>query len=322
MPFESLSCPRCGSGSLQEVKPETYFCNHCDNVFKHVSPSRAGSTGGCELPEEGRPCGVPAIGHCRTCHRAFCLTHQARAARGLENLLDSESGSAAAAFRGYIDWCAACRTAEFDKLDDKDKPALGLPFGRFLEEQFFAGESRAGTSADTPQGKAVSNLVVEADRVLEQYQHETPYKYYYNSDETFPILARESFQLLESHIVDRSTVEHEKWERITRIRRQGGSRFYIYNSQGGSPRTAVFDISIWVPGGSKMLVAKSTYFYQGGSKSYTGRPPYTVRYTRVEEVGISRMDGIAGSLKKYFPARPLPGEKAPAKKAARRRWFY
>jgi hypothetical protein len=53
MPFESLSCSRCGSGDVQEVKPETYFCNHCDNVFRYVRPSRAGSAGGCEIPAEG-----------------------------------------------------------------------------------------------------------------------------------------------------------------------------------------------------------------------------------------------------------------------------
>jgi hypothetical protein len=55
MPFESLSCPRCGSGDVQEVKPETYFCNHCDNVFKYVRPSRPGSASGCEIPARGWP---------------------------------------------------------------------------------------------------------------------------------------------------------------------------------------------------------------------------------------------------------------------------
>jgi hypothetical protein len=40
MPFEALSCPNCGSGDVQEVKPGTYFCNHCDFVFKHVDPTR------------------------------------------------------------------------------------------------------------------------------------------------------------------------------------------------------------------------------------------------------------------------------------------
>lgn len=90
MPFESLSCQRCGSADIQEVKPETYFCNHCDNVFKYVSPGRTGSTGGCELPAGRQSCGVPATGRCRTCQRAFCGTHQARVGAGLDGRLDSE----------------------------------------------------------------------------------------------------------------------------------------------------------------------------------------------------------------------------------------
>jgi hypothetical protein len=313
MPFESLSCPRCGSASIQEVKHETYFCNHCDNVFKYVSPGRpAESTGGCELPEEGRPCGVPAIGHCRTCHRAFCRTHQARAVGGVENLLDSEFGAAsAAAFRGYIDRCTACRSAEFEKLDDKDKPALGRPFGEFLEERFFTSESRAGTSVDTSARMAVNDLVARADRALAQYPHD-------------PVLpwVEEIIQLCNGHAVDGSAIEGG--ERIMRIRRQDGTPFYIYSSWTGTLRAAVFYTNVWIVGGSKMLVAKCTKFEQGSNSRDGGgyRAPL-IRYTEVEEVGASRMESIAGSLKRYFPPQPSPEEKAPAqKKAGRRRWFY
>jgi hypothetical protein len=39
VPFESLSCTNCGSGDVQEVKPDTYFCNNCEQVFKYVEPS-------------------------------------------------------------------------------------------------------------------------------------------------------------------------------------------------------------------------------------------------------------------------------------------
>ena len=98
MPFESLSCQRCGSGDIQEVKPETYFCNHCDNVFKYVSPNMAGSAGGCEVPTGGRPCGVPAIGRCNTCSRAYCGTHQAH-----------DLNSTGLVIQTYRDWCVSCQ---------------------------------------------------------------------------------------------------------------------------------------------------------------------------------------------------------------------
>lgn len=242
----------------------------CRRVGGISSPS--GPTGGCELPEGGRPCGVPAIGHCRTCHRAFCRTHQARAARGLENLLDSEFGSAAAAFGGYIDWCAACRSADFDKLDDKDKPALGQPFGGFLEERFFTSDSRSGASVDTSAGKAVNDLVARADRALGQYPYD-------------PVLpwVEEVLQLCDGHAVDGS-VRAEGVERLIRI---------------------------------------CTKFSRGSdSRGGGGYCAPLIRYTDIEEVGISRMESMAGSLKRYFPPQPLPEEKAPAKKAAKRRWFY
>ncbi len=107
MPFESLSCQRCGSPNIQEVKPETYFCNHCDNVFKYVSPKGAGSAGGCELPTGGKFCGVPAVGHCNTCGRAFCSTHQAY-----------DQNHIGVVFRTYRDWCVSCQQQR--KVDERN----------------------------------------------------------------------------------------------------------------------------------------------------------------------------------------------------------
>jgi len=72
MPYESLTCPKCGSGNCQEVKPGTHFCNHCDNVFKHVPP--AGTSAGVAACAT---CGVVAVGLCLTCNRYFCGGHQA-----------------------------------------------------------------------------------------------------------------------------------------------------------------------------------------------------------------------------------------------------
>lgn len=71
-------CANCGSGDVQEVKPDTYFCNYCDRVFKYVTPSRMHASGGCEVLVCGRICGVAAIGRCSRDGRAFCMTHQGR----------------------------------------------------------------------------------------------------------------------------------------------------------------------------------------------------------------------------------------------------
>lgn len=73
MPYESLTCPKCGSADCQEVKPDTHFCNHCDNVFRYVAP--AGASGGAAACTT---CGVLAVGRCATCSQAFCASHQGR----------------------------------------------------------------------------------------------------------------------------------------------------------------------------------------------------------------------------------------------------
>jgi hypothetical protein len=107
MPFESLSCPHCGSGKVHEVKPGTYFCNHCDNVFKYVSPRQTGSVGGCELPVAGQSCGVTAIGRCSTCSRAYCATHQAH-----------DLSTIGVVIQEYRDWCIECQQQR--KTDERN----------------------------------------------------------------------------------------------------------------------------------------------------------------------------------------------------------
>jgi ribosomal protein L37AE/L43A len=38
--LESITCTHCGSSEVQEVKPHTYFCSHCEGVFKHIDPTQ------------------------------------------------------------------------------------------------------------------------------------------------------------------------------------------------------------------------------------------------------------------------------------------
>jgi hypothetical protein len=77
MPYESLTCPKCGSGDCQEVKPGTYFCNHCDNVFRYVPlTAQDGGIAACST------CGIVAVGLCRTCKRYFCISHCGRSKTG------------------------------------------------------------------------------------------------------------------------------------------------------------------------------------------------------------------------------------------------
>jgi copper chaperone CopZ len=65
MPLEAMSCTGCGSTDVQEVKPSTYFCNHCETVFKHVDPSRVAvshTPGFCECGS-----GRPVTAQCQVC---------------------------------------------------------------------------------------------------------------------------------------------------------------------------------------------------------------------------------------------------------------
>ena len=46
MPVEAITCTGCGSGDVQEVKADTYFCNHCESVFLVRRPHQ-GHRGEC-----------------------------------------------------------------------------------------------------------------------------------------------------------------------------------------------------------------------------------------------------------------------------------
>lgn len=71
MPFEAIACTRCGSTEVQEVKPSTYFCNHCETVFKHIDPTRLTVDHGPAFCSCGNPvqvqCQVCKTGVCRDC---------------------------------------------------------------------------------------------------------------------------------------------------------------------------------------------------------------------------------------------------------------
>jgi hypothetical protein len=66
MSFEALTCTYCGSGDVKEVKPDTYFCDHCERVFKHIAPTRlAVSPSFCD---HGNPVDV----QCQVCKAGMC----------------------------------------------------------------------------------------------------------------------------------------------------------------------------------------------------------------------------------------------------------
>jgi ribosomal protein L37AE/L43A len=73
MPLESIACTSCGATDVQEVKADTYFCNHCEGVFKYTKPRFAGGPAVCEV--DG--CGVLAIRRCVACSGPFCQGHSA-----------------------------------------------------------------------------------------------------------------------------------------------------------------------------------------------------------------------------------------------------
>lgn len=66
MPLESINCTNCGSGDVKEVKPSTYFCNHCETVFKHVDPTRV------TLEQAFCGCGSAIQVRCNLCHVGLC----------------------------------------------------------------------------------------------------------------------------------------------------------------------------------------------------------------------------------------------------------
>lgn len=77
MAAASVSCVNCGAGDVQEVKPNTYFCNYCEQVFKWVDPVRGTGfgLGQCE-------CGMLAVATCTGCGRVLCTDHVRRLPNG------------------------------------------------------------------------------------------------------------------------------------------------------------------------------------------------------------------------------------------------
>lgn len=119
MPLQALACTQCGSADVQALKADTYFCNHCETVFKHVDPSRV--TAQPEFCE----CGGAIAFECRICHSKICRGHDAwgqypkTSPKGYESaerwegnwiptpvpayrLADAHSTSAAGALDGYF----------------------------------------------------------------------------------------------------------------------------------------------------------------------------------------------------------------------------
>jgi hypothetical protein len=66
MPLESLRCTNCGSGDLQQVKPGTYFCSHCESLSRLADPPR--------VIVEQTFCehGDPFVARCQICGAGLC----------------------------------------------------------------------------------------------------------------------------------------------------------------------------------------------------------------------------------------------------------
>lgn len=90
MPLESLTCSACGSTDVQEVKTGTYFCSHCETVFKYHNPSvLTSSTAFC-------PCGNAIKFQCNSCQSGMCAdcdaVEQAWSGRPKELIAPSHPG--------------------------------------------------------------------------------------------------------------------------------------------------------------------------------------------------------------------------------------
>lgn len=64
--LEAVNCANCGASDVQEVKPGTFFCNHCESVFKHVDPATV--TVGPAFCEHGNVVRV----QCQVCRAGMC----------------------------------------------------------------------------------------------------------------------------------------------------------------------------------------------------------------------------------------------------------
>lgn len=68
MPLETIKCPDCGSPDVKEIKAGTFFCGHCESLFKHVDPSRL------TVQAEFCQCGGAIAFQCRSCRTGICQT--------------------------------------------------------------------------------------------------------------------------------------------------------------------------------------------------------------------------------------------------------
>lgn len=68
MPLESIACTNCGSTDVQEVKPSTYFCRHCETVFKYLDPTRVTVDHTPSFCKHGNPVEV----QCQICKAGMC----------------------------------------------------------------------------------------------------------------------------------------------------------------------------------------------------------------------------------------------------------
>ncbi len=66
MATASLGCTNCGSADVKEVKPETYFCNACDSIFKYIDPTKL------TVSPDFCGCGDPIQVQCNVCHVGLC----------------------------------------------------------------------------------------------------------------------------------------------------------------------------------------------------------------------------------------------------------
>jgi hypothetical protein len=69
MPLESLACSHCGSSEVKEVKANTYFCDHCDAVFKLVDPNSVTVTNNPSFCS----CGETVAAKCQLCDATMCV---------------------------------------------------------------------------------------------------------------------------------------------------------------------------------------------------------------------------------------------------------
>jgi hypothetical protein len=68
MTLEAIACSHCGSSAVKEVKADTYFCDHCETVFKHIDPALLGSN----HVQSFCSCGGAVEAQCQICRRGVC----------------------------------------------------------------------------------------------------------------------------------------------------------------------------------------------------------------------------------------------------------